>query len=388
MDTKKVGWDWQRFLKTLTYFEIIPGLNLWEDLWSGRLFSDRAASPQPNLQTKMKILIFGANSQLANHLIQSLLAKGLAVTAVVEDLAAAKQVFGDRVNLLPLNNNLEENLSNLTRQEFTSTIYCLSPEKTEQVSSDSHQLLKNLIQLTDRHRKPITNQILFDFTNPDLQLRETWGAVDDVVMGGVSQSQIRLSNNRAIFNGVVSTNNNGGFVSVRTKNFSPPLDLSSFEGIELKVKGDGKRYKFILRSEGKWDGVNYFMSFDTVYDFPISVKIPFAELIPTFRAKSVPDAGAIDSSKIYSMQLMLSKFEYDGQLNQKFEPGSFGLEIENIQAYRTKPIPKIILVGQEQTANYPEVETVKNSGLGYSLISDRTFEAIALSTLDELQIKS
>jgi len=343
MSTEKVGWDWQRFLKTLTYFEIIPGLNLWENLWAGQLFSDQPSSPQPNLQTKMKILILGANPQLVTHLVESFITKGLEVTAVVEDLTAAK--------------------------------------------TDSHQLLQNLIQLTDRHLKPITNQVLFDFTNPDLQLRETWGAVDDVVMGGVSQSQIRLSNNRAIFNGVVSTNNNGGFVSVRTKNFSPPIDLSSFEGIELKVKGDGKRYKFILRSEGKWDGVNYFTSFDTVYDFPISVQIPFAGLIPTFRAKSVPDAGQIDSSQIYSMQLMLSKFEYDGQLNQKFEPGSFGLEIENIQAYRTKPIPQLILVSPQKIANYSEVETVKNSGLAYSLISDSTFEAIALSTLQELQIK-
>ncbi len=384
---EKVGWDWQRFLKTLTYFEIIPGLNLWEDLWSGRLFSSRTSSPQTNLQTNMKILILGANTQLVNHLTQSLLTKGLDVTAVVEDLAAAKQLFGDRIDLLPLNANLDETLSQLMKQEFTSTIYCLPSEKVEEANLNSHQLLQNLIQLTDRHHKPITNQILFDFTNPDLQLRETWGAVDDVVMGGVSQSQIRLSNNRAIFNGVVSTNNNGGFVSVRTKNFSPPIDLSSFEGIEIKVKGDGKRYKFILRSEGKWDGVNYFMSFDTVYDFPISVKIPFAELIPTFRAKSVPGAGEIDSSKIYSMQLMLSKFEYDGKLNQKFEPGSFGLEIENIQAYRTKPIPKVILVSRQEIADYSEFATVKNSGLAYSLISDRTFEAIAISTIKELQVK-
>ena len=33
------------------------------------------------------------------------------------------------------------------------------------------------------------------------------------------------------------------------------------------------------------------------------------------------------------MQLMLSKFEYDSELNPKFEAGSFQLEVEYIKAY-------------------------------------------------------
>ncbi|HAC63219.1 MAG TPA: NADH:ubiquinone oxidoreductase, partial [Cyanothece sp. UBA12306] len=35
----------------------------------------------------------------------------------------------------------------------------------------------------------------------------------------------------------------------------------------------------------------------------------------------------------YSMQLMQTKFEYDGSLNPRFSPGLFGLEIESIKAY-------------------------------------------------------
>ena len=116
---EKVAWDWQRFLTTLTYFEIIPGLNLWENLWSGQLFSDRASPPQPNLQTNMKILILGANQKLVNHFAQSFLTKGLEVTAVVEDLAAAKRLFGDCIDLLPLNVNLEETLSRLMTVSYT-----------------------------------------------------------------------------------------------------------------------------------------------------------------------------------------------------------------------------------------------------------------------------
>ena len=175
-------------------------------------------------------------------------------------------------------------------------------------------------------------------------MKKIWGAVDDVVMGGVSQSNIRLTENKAIFSGMVSTENNGGFASVRTRNFEPPLDLSDFEGIEIKVIGDGKRYKFITRCEGKWDGVGYSHSFDTVYNFPTTIKIPFKDLIPVFRAKTVSDADQIDSSKVYSMQLMLSKFEYDGELNPKFEAGSFSLQVEYIKAYSGTAKPQFILI--------------------------------------------
>lgn len=178
-----------------------------------------------------------------------------------------------------------------------------------------------------------TGKILFDFTNQSLEIKETWDALDDVVMGGVSNSNITLSNNRAVFSGNVSTQNNGGFASVRTRNFNPTLDLSAYSGIEIKLKGDGKRYKFIARCEGKWDGLAYCYSFDTIYNFSQTIQIPFQDLIPTFRARTVNNADKFDSSKLYSLQLMLSKFEYDGQLNPKFDPGFFTLEIEYIKAF-------------------------------------------------------
>ena len=177
------------------------------------------------------------------------------------------------------------------------------------------------------------DKILFDFTNPHLDITNIWGAVNDVVMGGVSQSNISLSNHRAIFSGIVSTDNNGGFASVRTRNLAVPWNLSQYEGIELKVVGDGKRYKFIARCEGRWDGIAYCASFDTVCNVATIIRIRFCDLIPVFRAKTVSEVGSFDSSQVYAIQLMLSKFEYDGQLNPNFEPGVFGLEIEYIKAY-------------------------------------------------------
>jgi hypothetical protein len=188
---------------------------------------------------------------------------------------------------------------------------------------------------TDSPNSPNSGQsaMVFDFTTPNPQLQELWGAVDDVVMGGVSESQMQFGSGAALFSGVVSTANSGGFVSVQTRNFVPALDLSDYCGIELRLKGDGQRYKFFLRSTSGWDSLAYAASFDTVADRWITVQIPFRDLTPVFRAKTVPDAAPFNAAGITSMQLMLSKFEYDSVLNPHFQPGPFYLELEAIKAY-------------------------------------------------------
>ncbi|MBD3886957.1 CIA30 family protein [Phormidium tenue FACHB-886] len=186
--------------------------------------------------------------------------------------------------------------------------------------------------------KPIANPadpsrlVIFDFTKPSEAFPEIWGALDDVVMGGVSQSGIQFGTAAAYFSGTVSTENSGGFASIRTRDFEPPIDLSNYQGIELRIKGDGNRYKFMLRTETRWDGIAYCYSFDTVADEWMTVQVPFAALVPVFRAKTVSDRP-FALNHVTAVQLMLSKFEYDGALNPKFQPGFFQLQIESIQAY-------------------------------------------------------
>jgi hypothetical protein len=185
----------------------------------------------------------------------------------------------------------------------------------------------------ERGKMPV-NDVIFDFQHPSSDVKENWGALDDVVMGGVSQSGVRLVENSALFSGEVSTDNSGGFASIRTRNFEPPFDLSDYEGLEIRLRGDGKRYKFMLRSETKWDGVAYCYSFDTLKDTWTTVRIPFAQLIPVFRAKTLQDAAPLDRHQVSSFQIMLSKFEYDGGLNPSFSPGHFELQVESIKAYK------------------------------------------------------
>ncbi|WP_404790371.1 CIA30 family protein [Altericista sp. CCNU0014] len=175
--------------------------------------------------------------------------------------------------------------------------------------------------------------IVFDFRASSTPLSQTWGALDDVVMGGVSASTLQQEPEGALFTGYVSTANSGGFASARTRNFEPPLNVAGYAGLELSLKGDGKRYKFLTRDEDSWDSVAYAYSFDTTPGIWKTVRIPFADLVPVFRAKTVKNGSSLNTSRIRSLQLMLSKFEYDGVLNPHFEPGSFTLLVQSIGAY-------------------------------------------------------
>jgi len=179
---------------------------------------------------------------------------------------------------------------------------------------------------------PLAN-LLFDFRQSNMAINQIWGVLDDVVMGGASASQIQQSSSGLVFKGVVSTANSGGFASVRTRNFQPPLNLSQFRGLSLHLQGDGNRYKFLIRDENTWDSLAYSYSFSTTAQEWATVRIPFDQLIPVFRAKTVKTAAPLDTSRIQSLQLMLSKFEYDGNLNPQFTPGQFQLLLESIHLY-------------------------------------------------------
>ncbi|AFZ47886.1 NADH:ubiquinone oxidoreductase complex I intermediate-associated protein 30 [Cyanobacterium stanieri PCC 7202] len=294
----------KRLWETINYFEIFPWLNCLQNIFS---FSQNNHF-KPNITMNL-ILINPSQSELSSHTLNYL--------------------NQQKTNLKIINNTEQIEASTLER---ITNIICF-PDNDN----------KRLFELINNTLKP-EETLLFDFHNPTQEIKNLWGTVDDIVMGGVSQSSLKIGNQKVIFSGMVSTANNGGFASVRTKNFPQPWDLSNYQGIRLKVRGDGKRYKFITRCEGKWDGLSYCHSFDTDGNDNV-IDIKFTDLIPVFRAKTVPEADKFDSSQMYSMQLMLSKFEYDGDYNPTFEAGSFALEIESITAYGAENVPQIILMG-------------------------------------------
>jgi monofunctional biosynthetic peptidoglycan transglycosylase len=149
-----------------------------------------------------------------------------------------------------------------------------------------------------------------------------WSAVDDVVMGGVSASTLRVTpQGTALFTGSVSLANNGGFASVRSR--PTPVDLSAYDGLELRVRGDGKRYQLRLRLDPHFDGIAYRAHFDTEPGRWQRVYLPFTAFEPTFRGRRPPGAPPLDPARIYTFGFLIA-----GK-----QAGDFALEIDWLRAY-------------------------------------------------------
>jgi len=175
-----------------------------------------------------------------------------------------------------------------------------------------------------------------------------FGALDDVVMGGVSESTFEAVPGAGeggaasgVFSGVLRFENSGGFASVRSRNAVPRLDCGAYAGLALRLRGDGQRYKLILRTDPGWDSVTYCASFDTQAATWQTVRLPFSSFKPVFRAKTLTGERAVplDPARLVSIQLMLSKFEYDGALNPRVKAGPFSLPVSRIAAYVGAPSP-------------------------------------------------
>lgn len=134
---------------------------------------------------------------------------------------------------------------------------------------------------------------------------DDWFAIDDSVMGGVSNSRLRHDpDGHAVFEGEVSLERNGGFASVRSR----PRDLgvAGIAAYLLEVRGDGKRYKLNLRTSEEFDGINYQAGFDAPAGSWKVVRLPLAGFTPTFRGRTVPGAPPLDGNAVRQIGLMIA----------------------------------------------------------------------------------
>ena len=151
---------------------------------------------------------------------------------------------------------------------------------------------------------------------------EQFRAVDDRVMGGVSNSSLRsVGDSRALFSGVVSLENNGGFASVRAT--FACQDVSRQSGLSLRVRGDGKRYKLRLMNSERFDDVLYQVEFSTKGDEWQEENFAFSSFRPVWRGKEVANRPAFDAHNLCGLGFLIS----DKQV------GSFSLLIDWIRTY-------------------------------------------------------
>ena len=129
------------------------------------------------------------------------------------------------------------------------------------------------------------NDMVFNFTS-DNSLK-SWSIVDDDVMGGISSSNIVVNKNGiGLFTGHVSTENNGGFSSLRHQ-FNL-VDISNYKSFMIRVKGDGRNYQFRVKSNlNEYHSYKYEFETDKKWQ---DIEIQFIQMQPAFRGRmlSIP----------------------------------------------------------------------------------------------------
>jgi NADH dehydrogenase [ubiquinone] 1 alpha subcomplex assembly factor 1 len=143
-----------------------------------------------------------------------------------------------------------------------------------------------------------------------------WEVEDDAVMGGLSRGRLAIDDEGyAVFSGEISLENNGGFSSIQY--YFDPIDVTRYTTALLRVRGDGKRYRFLVESER--NDRHYY-----VYEFPTNgewqtVEIPLAEMYPVYRGDRL-DIPNFPGETIAQVRLFIT-----GE-----KPDSFRIEIEKI----------------------------------------------------------
>jgi len=189
----------------------------------------------------------------------------------------------------------------------------------------------------------------------------TFAPLDDVVMGGASSSTFDASTGK--WNGVVTDANNGGFIGIRSTPTFGIYDLSQCTGIQLKISTTsrrngrsstttaalsaasdlggkkGLRLKIVLRDSTEFNGIGWTSSVDLGKSSSTTtttiVRVPFNKQIPTRFAKTVNDSSlsSFQKDQIRGVQLVYSKFEYDGAFNPTFQTGDFSIQLEEVGTY-------------------------------------------------------
>ncbi len=127
-----------------------------------------------------------------------------------------------------------------------------------------------------------STMIIYDFTIDGGV--SGWQVINDGVMGGMSKGQLELtSDGNGLFHGFVSLENNGGFSSVRYR--FEQIDVRAYSTSVIRLKGDGKRYQFRVKSNSE-DQHAYIQYFTTTGHWQ-QIEIVLDKMHPTFRGRQL-----------------------------------------------------------------------------------------------------
>jgi len=162
--------------------------------------------------------------------------------------------------------------------------------------------------------------------------QQTWEAVNDSVMGGVSFSTVvkkgAVGSRYLDFTGYATTASNGGFASARSYGFQP-RDFSMCKGIQIEVKGDGLRYGFEIRnSQNQWRSPTYEYAFNAPRGWT-TVDIPFSSMVSTWMGQT-NFGDSLTNKLVTSFGLKRSAFTGGGK-DSTFTTGNFSVQLRKIR---------------------------------------------------------
>jgi monofunctional biosynthetic peptidoglycan transglycosylase len=183
-----------------------------------------------------------------------------------------------------------------------------------------HALLWSLVLLmgsfTGKGTDDEAGRILFAFDDP--ARAGDWRAVNDGVMGGVSEGRLRVTEAGTLeFTGRLSLENNGGFASIRS--MPRALGLRPGDVIQVRLRGDGRRYHLNLYVPGSRTAFSFRASIQTAEGEWMEARLPVERFRASWFGRPVDDP--LEAERVHALGFMLS----DGK------PGPFRLEIGSIR---------------------------------------------------------
>jgi monofunctional biosynthetic peptidoglycan transglycosylase len=83
-------------------------------------------------------------------------------------------------------------------------------------------------------------------------------------------------------------------------------NLTGCDVFVFRVRGDGRRYKFTVRTESGFNAPNYQAEFTTKRGEWIEHRLSFKDFVPTFRGRVLTDVPPLNPSKISSVGFLIS----------------------------------------------------------------------------------
>jgi hypothetical protein len=152
---------------------------------------------------------------------------------------------------------------------------------------------------------------------------ESWYAVNDTVMGGVSNGDVTFDDNSMVFEGAVSTDNNGGFASVRSP--QDETDLSMYSRVLIRMKSEGQPFSMVIADSPLWYADQFKYDIESPNEDWNTIEILFEDFEEYTIMTGYPEpTGAVmtseDAEEIIHIELM----------SKQFEDGDFRIEVDYI----------------------------------------------------------